>query len=152
MKTVANPNPNPNPKSSPDAADAHKLMMQSGTAASEVLTSAARNIQLIQSNAGAEMFTRSLESIAPAFSPAGAPYFLQQLPLFYRLHAAAMVKAATDSFSELLRAQQALMEMGSQASWHSAQESADTTTKTLRKFYSRRVASQVIQFPDRRAA
>jgi glycerol kinase len=146
MKNVANP------KSQRDIAEAQKSLIQSGTAVSEVLTSVARNIQLIQSNAGAEIFTRSLDSLVPAFSPNGAPYWFQQLPHLYTLEANCLMKTAADTFSELLRAQQTLMEMASQSTLQSVQESAESTTQTLSKFYSRRVSSQVIQFPDRRAA
>jgi hypothetical protein len=141
------------PKFQSDVAGTHKHLVQSGTAVSEVLTSAARNIQLIQSNAGAEIFTRNLDSLVPAFSPGGgAPYWFQQLPQLYSAQATSLMKSAADTFSELVRAQQTLMEMGSQSTLPGIQESADATTQTLRKFYSRRMTRQVIQFPDRRAA
>lgn len=141
------------PKFQRDVAGTQKHLIQSGTAVSEVLTSAARNIQLIQSNAGAEIFTRNLDSLVPAFSPGGgAPYWFQQLPRLYSAQAASLMKSAADTFSELVRAQQTLMEMGNQSSWPGVKESADATTQALRKFYSRRVAAEVISFPDRRAA
>lgn len=117
-----------------------------------MLTSAARNIQLIQSNAGAEIFTRSLDSLVPAFSPDGSPFWIQQLPQLYSAQAACLMKSAADTFSEMVRAQQTLMEMGGQATMPGIKESADSTTQTLRKFYSRRMTRKVIQFPERRVA
>lgn len=147
MKTTADP------KSRLKVAATQKEFMRSGAVAIEVLTSTARNIQLIQSNAGAEMFTRCLESLAPAFSPAGGAYCFQHLPEFYATQSTALVKAATETFGELLRAQQTLTEMGSQSSsWPGVKESAEATTQALRKFYNRRVTAEVISFPNRRAA
>jgi hypothetical protein len=141
-----------NPQSHFDAAGTQQHLIRSGTAVSEVLTSAARNIQLIQSNAGAAVFTHSLDGLVAAFSPGGAHYRSQQLPQLYKTQVSSLMSAASETFSELLRAQQTLMEMSSQSAWKSAQESADSTTQSLRKFYSRRVSPQVIQFPERRAA
>lgn len=145
-------NTSAHPKFRPDAAGAQRQLMQHGTAVSEVLTSAARNIQLIQSNLGAEIFTRNLESLVPAFSPNGAPFWFQQLPHLYSAQATSLMKSATDTFTELVRAQQTLMEMGNQSSWPGLKESADATTQSLKKFYGRRMTRQVIQFPERRAA
>lgn len=146
MKTVADP------QFRPDVAGTQKELMRSGAVAYDVLTNTARNVQMIQSHAGAALFTQSLEGLVAAFSPGGTPYWAQQLPQVYSAQATSLMDAATATFSELLRAQQTLMEMGSQASWHNAQGSTDSTTQALRKFYSRRVSSQVIQFPERRAA
>lgn len=140
------------PKFSPDVSGAQKHMVQHGTAIAEVLTSAARNVQLIQSNAGAEIFTRNLDSLAGAFSPNGAPFWFQQLPQLYSAQATCLMKSATETFGEWVRVQQTLMEIAGQSSLPSIKETADATTQTLRKFYSRRMTRQVIQFPDRRAA
>lgn len=86
-------------------------LLRSGASATEVLVHTVRHIQQIQLNAGAEMVANSLENIAPAFSPAGAPYWLQQQPQFYATQANAQVKAVTEVFNELLRAQQTLRVM-----------------------------------------
>ena len=86
----------------------HGELLRSGASATEVLVHTVRHIQQIQLNAGAEIVANSLESIAPAFSPAGAPYWLQQLPQFYAAQGSAQVKAVTEIFNELLRAQQTL--------------------------------------------
>ncbi|WP_210542736.1 hypothetical protein [Rhodoferax sp. PAMC 29310] len=142
-----------NTKIRPGVSGTQKHLVQQGTAVSEVLTSALRNIQLIQSNAGAEIFTRNLDSWVPALSPGGgAPYWFQQIPRLYSAQAAALMKSAADTFNEWVQAQQTLMEMGSQSSWPGVNESAEATTQALRKFYSRRVTAEVISFPDRRAA
>ena len=146
MKTVVDP------PLGLDGAAARQQLMRSGTAIFEVLGSTARNIQLIQAKAGAEMFTRSLDSLVAAFSPGGAQYWSQQLPLLYRMQATSVVKSAADTVSELLQTQQALMSMGTPSSLQSVQETVDATTQAMRKLYSRRVSSQVIQFPERRAA
>jgi hypothetical protein len=63
-----------------------------------------------------------------------------------------LMKSATETFGEWVRVQQTLMEIAGQSSLPSIKETADATTQTLRKFYSRRMTRQVIQFPDRRAA
>ena len=68
------------------------------------------------------------------------------------MQATSVVKSAADTVSELLQTQQALMSMGNPSSLQSVQETVDATTQAMRKLYSRRVSSQVIQFPERRAA
>ncbi len=127
-------------------------LMRSSTVASEVLTSTARNIQLIQSNAGAQIFTRGMENLISAFSFGGSPYWIQQLPLYYRMQAATVMTSVANTYVELLEAQQTLMEMSSQPPDQSDQESIDATNQSLNKFYNRRVSRKVIPFPERRVA
>lgn len=127
-------------------------LMQSSSAASEACLEAAQNLQLIQSNAGAEMLSRQLDSLALAFSPDGARYWGQQWPEIVQLQAQCLMKSAVDTWGELGRVQQALMAMSKQTLWQGVKASTDTVAKTFNKAYTRRVASQVIQFPDRRAA
>lgn len=135
-----------------DVAGTPPPLMQAGSAASEVCLRAAQNIQLIQVNAGSEFLGRQLDSLATAFSPDGARYWVQQLPQLVQQQIMSLMKSAGNTVGELWQANQALMEVGNQALWQSVRASADTLTQALKKTYTRRVASQVISFPDRRAA
>lgn len=142
----------PTPYALADMAKMPPQLMQSSSAASEVWLEAAQNLQLIQSNAVAEMLSRHLESLALAFSPDGARYWGQQWPDLVQLQAQCLMESAVATWSELGRVQHALMGLSSQTLWQGVKASTDTVAQTFNKAYTRRVASQVIQFPDRRAA
>jgi hypothetical protein len=146
MKTAADP------QLSPDVAKTHQQRMPSPTAVSEVLSNAARHIQLIQSHAGTTLFARSMENFLSALSPRHAPYWLQQLPLHYRRQATTLMAAVADTFSEGMQAQQTLMELGRQSFLPSAQALADSSSATPNTAHRRRLSRQEIQFPNRRVA
>lgn len=126
--------------------------MQPGSAATEVWLSAAHNIQLIQAHAGAELFTRTMDSVVPALAPDGLTYWTQQAPELARQQGACVMNCASGIWEELLQVQQKLTEMVNQSLWRSVQAGTEATAQGLNRVYTRRVASQVIAFPDRRAA
>ena len=118
----------------------------------EVLSSAAYTIQLIQANAGATLLARSVENFRSAFSPTHAPYWLQQLPLHYRLQAATLMASAADTYSEGLQAQQALLACAGQWCSPLVLPLADASHSESKPTPSRRLSRQVIEFPNRRVA
>ena len=146
MKTAADSQPGPGVAKTPQP------LMPPLTDASAVLTSAARNIQLMQSKAGATLFARSVENFLSALSPCNAPYCLQQLPLHYRQQATTLMALAADTYSEGVQAQQALMTSVRQWPFLSAPPLADATHLASPTAHSRRMSRQVIAFPDRRVA
>lgn len=146
MKTAADSQPGPGVAQTPQP------VTPSFTEVSAVLTSAARNIQLMQSKAGADLFARSVENVLSALSPGHAPYWLQQLPLHYRLQAMTLMASAADTYSEGVQAQQALLASVGQWPFLSAPPWADPAHLAPPTAHSRRVARRVISFPDRRVA
>lgn len=124
MKTVADS------QLGPDVAKTHQPITPSPATVSEVLTTAARNIHLIQSLAGANLLARSRENFLSALAPSHAPYWLQQLPLHFRQQATTLMAATADTVTEGLQAQQTLMAMGNSSLLASTQASLEHTSQT----------------------